>query len=413
MEEADCPAVSQGMVDSGNTDQAQSAEDLMERGRSSSIVGGIALGAAAMYLLDPRSGRRRRALARDRLVHYLNVAESALGRTIHDAGNRAQGTVAKTRRLLTPEEQVDDRRLEARVRSTLGRLASKPSSIRVEAEAGTVTLTGTVVESELGYILTGIRRVRGVRHLESRLEAGGRATTPLPRAPSAEGEKAPPALLQNQMSPTGRIVVGTVGFGILAGGIQRGGITGAVGALFGGLLIARAVTNTPSTLVSEEDPISGVSVESTLELAVPVREVFRFWSNLQNLPRFMRHLREVRENESGTSHWVAERARGGTVAWDAEIVALKPHQRLAWKSVTGAEVISAGDVQFEELDPATTRLRVQMTYPRGGSKPTPFGADPARQLEEDLERLRQLLEAQGRPGSNRVPASENTQMVSQ
>lgn len=379
----------------------------MDRGRSSSIVGGMALGAAAMYLLDPRAGRRRRARLRDRLVHYLHVTESALRRWFQDAGNRAHGTVAKTRRFLTPEEQVSDRRLEARVRSTLGRLASKPSRIRVEAEAGRVILSGRVVESELGYLLTGLRRVRGVRQVESRLVVD--RATPFP-ATSRETAAASPAR-EHQVSPTGRIMVGAVGLGFLAGGIRRGGLTGMASAALGGFLIAQAVTSPGSDLLPEAEPASSVTVERTLELAAPVREVFRFWSDLQNLPRFMRHLREVRENESGTSHWVADAARGGTVSWDAEIVGLRPHRRIAWKCLPGAAVISAGDVEFDELDTGHTRLHVRMTYPRGGETPTLFGADPERQLDEDLARLRQLLEHAPDRQSGAPPAPDGAQLV--
>jgi uncharacterized membrane protein len=207
------------------------------------------------------------------------------------------------------------------------------------------------------------------------------------------------------------MVVGAVGFGFLAGGIQRGGLTGMAGAALGGFLIARAVTTTHADLVPEAEPTSSVTVERTLDLAAPVREVFRFWSDLQNLPRFMRHLREVRENESGTSHWVADAPRGAAVSWDAEIVALKPHRRIAWKSLPGAPVISAGDVEFDELDNGTTRLHVRLTYPRGGERPTLFGLDPHRQVEEDLARLRQLLERTADLQPDTVSAPDGAQLV--
>lgn len=380
----------------------------MERDSSTCIVGGIAVGAAAMYLLDPRSGRRRRALVRDRLVHYLNVTETALGRLFHDAGNRTQGTVARTRRLLTPEEMVDDRRLEARVRSTLGRLTSKPGAITVEAHAGTVILMGRVAESELGYVLTGIRRVRGVRRVESRLQGAEQPASEPPAVSATRRLGTPPDLLQHSMSPTSRLIVGTAGFGLLARGINRGGISGAASAVFGGLLLARAVTNTIPEPAKPVDPPSGVTVERTLEVPVPVREVFRLWSNLQNLPRFMRHLRKVRENESGTSHWVADGAGGGMVSWDAEITALKPHQRIAWKSLDGSEVISAGDIRFEEIDENTTRILIRMTYPRGGSKQTLFGAAPDQQIDDDLQRLELLL--QGDIATDSPPRAARYQM---
>src|SRR5687768_11764203 len=104
----------------------------MER-RDSSLawISGLAVGAAAMYFFDPRSGRRRRAVARDQLLHALHAAEGSVERLAHDAGNRARGTAARTRRLV-PAEPPADQRLAARARSALGRLTSHPGAITVE-----------------------------------------------------------------------------------------------------------------------------------------------------------------------------------------------------------------------------------------------------------------------------------------
>lgn len=50
------------------------------------ILGALGIGALAMYFFDPENGRRRRALLRDKAVHYNK-----------DLRNRAQGAVAETR----------------------------------------------------------------------------------------------------------------------------------------------------------------------------------------------------------------------------------------------------------------------------------------------------------------------------
>jgi uncharacterized membrane protein len=293
---------------------------------------------------------------------------------------------------------VDDQRLEARVRSILGRLTTATSAITVTARSGEVTLTGQVLETELGYVLTGIRRVRGVRRLESRLTTvkqlprGGQAAETRPRLGM------PPDLLQNSMSPTSRMLVGTTGAALALGGIRKGGFFGIATAAMGGLLVARAVTNTPSTLTPGPRSGSGVTVNKSLDVAVPVRVAFAFWANFQNFPRFMQHIREVRENESGTSHWVADGPAGLPVSWDAEITALRRHERIAWKSLDGSTVTNAGEVRFEEVEPEVTRIHVRMTYsPPGGAMghavATLFGADPKRQLDDDLLRFKTLLEA--------------------
>ena len=370
----------------------------MKRDSGVSIVGGLAMGAAAMYFLDPRSGRGRRARARDRIIHTLNVAENELGRMMEDAGNRAQGTVARTRRFLTPEEIVDDQRLEARVRSILGRLTSATGAVTVTAREGIVTLTGQVLEAELGYVLTGIRRVNGVRRLESRLTTVKQFASGKPASIERSRRGMPPDLLQNSMSPTSRLIVGTTGVALAVGGARKGGFFGVATAMMGGLLVARAVTNTSTTLSPGGRPSAGVSVNKTIDVEAPVRDVFAFWASFGNFPRFMQHVREVRENESGTSHWVADGPAGMAVAWDAEVTSLKRHERIAWKSLDGSTVTHAGEVRFEEVSADVTRIHVRMTYsPPGGAVghavATLFGADPKRQLDDDLGRFKTLLEA--------------------
>ncbi len=60
-------------------------------------IGGIAVGALAMYVFDPQRGRRRRALARDKAIHAAHVAGDRIGSTSRDLRNRAQGLVSETR----------------------------------------------------------------------------------------------------------------------------------------------------------------------------------------------------------------------------------------------------------------------------------------------------------------------------
>src|SRR5579862_4822097 len=93
------------------------------------LLGGFAVGAAAMYFYDRRLGRRRRARLRDRLIHFTRVSERSLQRTTVDVSNRAKGTVARTRRYLLPQPPVEDEILVERVRAALGHLASRPQRI--------------------------------------------------------------------------------------------------------------------------------------------------------------------------------------------------------------------------------------------------------------------------------------------
>lgn len=68
--------------------------------RIGSFLCGMALGSLAMYILDPAEGRRRRALARDKMNRIKNDMASYSGKTARDLRNRAQGVVAEASRPL-------------------------------------------------------------------------------------------------------------------------------------------------------------------------------------------------------------------------------------------------------------------------------------------------------------------------
>ncbi len=55
---------------------------------------GAGLGAGLMYLFDPRMGRRRRALARDKMISMAHEAREAADVVAKDMRSRAQGLAA-------------------------------------------------------------------------------------------------------------------------------------------------------------------------------------------------------------------------------------------------------------------------------------------------------------------------------
>lgn len=133
------------------------------------ICVGVGLGAALMFIADPRSGRRRRALARDQLVRASRKTRDALDATATDVANRTTGIVAATRGRLSNED-VDDARLMERVRAKLGRACSHPHAIEVGVLAGSVTLRGPILADEVDGVLAVARSVRGVRSVTNALE---------------------------------------------------------------------------------------------------------------------------------------------------------------------------------------------------------------------------------------------------
>lgn len=142
----------------------------MERGWAG-IVASVALGAIAMYALDPDKGRRRRALARDKAVSVLLDTRHAAGATRRDVAHRLEGMRARARRLWRRRPTTDDLQLIERVRARMGRLVTHPHAIQVGAYGGRVTLSGPILEREVAPLLASIRTVWGVDSVENQLVA--------------------------------------------------------------------------------------------------------------------------------------------------------------------------------------------------------------------------------------------------
>jgi uncharacterized membrane protein len=127
-------------------------------------------------------------------------------------------------------------------------------------------------------------------------------------------------------------------------------------------------------------------------------DLYRFWRDLQNLPRFMKHLESVRETGNRRSHWVAKAPAGRTVEWDAEITEDRPNELIAWRSLKGAGVDNIGSVRFERAPGGRGSIvRVEMRYnppagALGAAVARLFGENPEWQVKDDLRRFKQVIE---------------------
>ena len=127
-------------------------------------------------------------------------------------------------------------------------------------------------------------------------------------------------------------------------------------------------------------------------------DLYRFWRDVQNLPRVMSHIESVQVTGDTTSHWVAKGPAGSKVEWDAEIIDDRPNELIAWRSLDGADVGHSGSVRFERAPGGRgTIVRVEMQYkPPGGHigvfVAKLFGEDPELQLKDDLRRFKQVME---------------------
>lgn len=142
----------------------------------------------------------------------------------------------------------------------------------------------------------------------------------------------------------------------------------------------------------------GFRVDKAITIDKPREELYEFWRNLENLPRFMKHLHSVTRIDDRRSHWVAGGPAGKIVEWDAEIINEEPNELIAWRSLAGSQVATAGSVHFKTAPNGRgTELMVELQYdPPGGLLGATFaklwGEDPAKQIEDDLRRFKQFME---------------------
>ena len=188
-------------------------------------------------------------------------------------------------------------------------------------------------------------------------------------------------------------------------------LSGLVMSALGGSLVYRGVSGhcklyeslgistnyrAPATAVQAQH---GAKLEKSVLINRSPSEIYAFWRNLENLPQFMRHLEEVRSIGGGRSHWVAKGPLGARVEWDAEIINERPNEMIAWRSLEGSSVATAGSVHFVPAPGGRgTEVRVSLKYDPPGGKigievAKLFGEDAESQVQHDLTRLKLVLEA--------------------
>jgi len=147
-----------------------------------------------------------------------------------------------------------------------------------------------------------------------------------------------------------------------------------------------------------QDSAVSVQVKKSITINRSPEELYHFWHEFQNFPRFMNDLESVQNIGEKRSHWIAKGPAGKRIEWDAEITEDRPNELIAWRSLEGSQVQNSGSVRFEPArgKPGTV-LRVEIEYRPpvgllGATVATFLGADPKQQVHENLHRFRQLME---------------------
>lgn len=200
------------------------------------------------------------------------------------------------------------------------------------------------------------------------------------------------------------------GLGLALKGLGRGKAAGLLLTTIGAGLVWRGLTgrchtyaalgidtsehNSATTIPAQQ----GVKIERTIVVDRSPSELYQFWRRLDNLPQVMQHLKYVETIDSLHSHWKAEGALGADVEWDAEIINDREDELIAWRSLPGGDVDTAGSVRFRALEHGNgTEVTLSMKYnpPAGklGARiASLLGEGLEDKLDEDLRRFKEVME---------------------
>jgi uncharacterized membrane protein len=208
-----------------------------------------------------------------------------------------------------------------------------------------------------------------------------------------------------------RLVSGLLGGALASYGFRRGGLSGWLIALLGGGLVSRAATGhcpaysalgmTTAHARPRDYFENGVKIEEAVTVERSPADLYQFWRNFENLPRFMRNVESVQITGDTTSRWAVKGPFGKRWEWEATIINEVENELIAWQTSGDAQVQNAGSVRFipsrsgrgtevkvvvEYLPPAGPAGRV------GAALGTLIGRSPAEEVKADLRRFKQLME---------------------
>lgn len=187
-------------------------------------------------------------------------------------------------------------------------------------------------------------------------------------------------LVEERSGPSTATVVGAA----LAGAI----VGGALPFMLSGRSSSKSIERDQKAIVAES-----VVVERS------PRDLYNFWRDFTNLPQFMDNIKSVEKLDQRRSHWVIKAPAGTSVEFDSLVVDDLPGRMISWQSEEGASVPNRGRVEFIETASGTaTNVRVTISYdPPAGTAGRMvaklFQREPSVQAKEDLQRFKQLMEA--------------------
>jgi uncharacterized membrane protein len=297
-------------------------------------------------------------------------------------GGTSVGNGAQARRLARRHHRRDGRTNADKLASTLGWFSIGLGLAQVVAPGGVARLCGLQDDSRSRSLM----RTLGLRELTS-----GLGILSQPQSPGWVWSRVAGDMID--LSMLGKALASTEN--------DRGRTAAAATAVLGvtALDVMCAQRLSSSVGLDEGAEEEGkIHVVKAITIHRPVEEIYGYWRNLENLPRFMTNLVSVTVTGEGRSHWIAEGPMGAIVEWDSEVTADVPNEMIAWRSVEEADIHHSGTVRFR-AGPAGrgSEVAVELDYDPPGGKlgavvAKLFRKEPGQQVNDDLRRFKQIME---------------------
>ncbi|MBZ5531401.1 MAG: BON domain-containing protein [Acidobacteriia bacterium] len=363
------------------------------RTASWTLLTGIAAGAAAYYFLDPKRGAERRDLFTKKAGRLAKDVGQAASKSLRDSQHRLSGLASH----VWPgfhHRPPEDRVLEERIRSRMGRIVSDPHRIHVASDAGTVTLWGTAPDVEAKELVHAVETMDGVNEVLDHLE--------IHPVPPAENEPDSYHAIRKQTllnwNPSKRLVVGALGTAAAVYGWKRKDNPGLILSLLGaGMAATSLLERNPYSMLALSQDSPGYELDRTITINAPLSDLYGFWTNPENYPKVFSHISNIERLGENLYRWTIVGPANIPIQWEGMITQTVPNTTVEWKSLPGSMVGNFGIARFDANYDASTRLRVRMFYrPPAGILgrflAELFGADPEKVLDHDLKQLKRLFE---------------------
>lgn len=191
--------------------------------------------------------------------------------------------------------------------------------------------------------------------------------------------------------------------------INKNQILGVAGVVAGGALLFRGAKG--------EWPFSKKTEEIDLTTKQTIKrsreELYAYWRNLENLPNFMSHIKEIGEIDNRRSRWTAEIPGGlGTIEWEAMIEQDHENEYISWRSIADSDIENSGEVRFKDAPAGKgTIVETTISYRPPAGKAGDYAAkllNPAfeKVVKKDLKQFKKHMEEGGEEKRKSNPAGK-------